>query len=187
MSIQNLENWVFAIFTGTGSNPMQRGQIRSSLLGSESNRRWGDQPSLRSWLWLRKLSQVKVPSQSQAASQTRFITSSSVGFLPKERRTYPTSLHWIASSGWKKIVKPSNEPINNFENWVVAIFSGTGSNPMQRGRIRSSLLGSESNRRWGDKPSLWSWLWLGRHLYLWWFSQSGRQLSTKAGQPAWRC
>ena len=50
---------------------------------------------------LRKSSQVKVPSQSQPASQTRFITSSSVGFWPKERRTYLTSLHYIASSACK--------------------------------------------------------------------------------------
>ena len=50
---------------------------------------------------LRKSSQVKVPSQSMAASQTRFIALSSVGFLPKKQRMYTTSLHWIASSGWK--------------------------------------------------------------------------------------
>ena len=109
---------------------------------------------------LRKSSQVKVPSQSQPASQTRFITSSSAGFLPEEQRAYPASLHWIASKHWNKFLILSVEPVNNLENWVSAIFSGTGSNPMQRGRIRSSLLGSESNRRWGDEPSLQSWLWL---------------------------
>ena len=84
-----------------GIDLMQRDWICSSLLGSESNWGWGNKPSLWRWLWLRKLSQVKVPSQSQAALQTWFITSSSVGFLPEEQRTYPTSLHWIASSGWK--------------------------------------------------------------------------------------
>ena len=95
-------NWVVAIFSGTGSNPIQRGWICSSLFGSESYRRWGDEPSLRSWLWLKKSSQVKVLFQSQTAPQTSFITSSSIGFLPKEQRIYPTSLHWIAFSGWKK-------------------------------------------------------------------------------------
>ena len=64
---------------------------------------------------LRKSSQVKVPSQSQPASQTRFITSSSVGFWPKERRTYPTSLHWIASSPWKNGNNSIFKIINRFD------------------------------------------------------------------------
>ena len=74
---------------------------------------------------LRKSSQVKVPSQSQPASQTRFITSSSVGFWPKERRTYPTSLHWIVSSPWKNdktqfsklLISWSDGFTNFFNHW----------------------------------------------------------------------
>ena len=108
---------------------------------------------------LRKSSQVKVPSQSQPASQTRFITSSSVGFWPKERRTYPTSLHWIASSPWKNDNTSIFKIIDLFKRLFHVFFLTTGSNPIQRGWIRSLLLGSESNRRWGDKPSLRSWLW----------------------------
>ena len=71
---------------------------------------------------LRKSSQVKVPSQSQPASQTRFITSSSVGFWPKERRTYPTSLHWIASSPWKNGNNSIFKIIDRFVRWFHHFF-----------------------------------------------------------------